>query len=175
VVAEIPDTIVLKRDRDLARRSKELWGRRALLLLITAFVIAAFANVFGQRSSTSEIRGPAATLAVHSPAALRSGLVFQSRLRITAARDLKDVIVVLSPSWLEGVTLNTLEPSPVGEASRNGSISLDLGHIPQGQTYSLYLQRQVNPTTFGTRTEETQVFDGDSLLLTSRRDVTIFP
>jgi hypothetical protein len=174
-VADTPDTIVLKRDRDLAKRSKELWVRRALFFVLAAFIIAAFANVFGQRSSTSEIRVPAATLTIHSPGSLRSGLTFETRLRIIASQEIKDAIVVLSPEWIEGITLNTLEPSPVGEASKDGRLSLDLGHIPQGQTYSLYLQMQVNPTTFGLRTEETQLFDGETLLLTSRRDVTIFP
>ncbi|MBA3717227.1 MAG: hypothetical protein H0W87_03235 [Actinobacteria bacterium] len=174
-MAEIPDTIVLKRDRYLAKRSKELWVRRTLFLLLTAFIVAALANVFGQRSSTSEMAVPAATLTIHSPTSLRSGLTFETRLRIIASQEIKDAIVVLSPEWIEGITFNTIEPSPVGEASKDGRLSFDLGHIPQGQTYSLYLQMQVNPTTFGMRTEETQVFDGKTLLLTSRRDVTIFP
>ena len=82
---------------------------------------------------------------------------------------------MLSPDWLEGITLNTMEPSPLGEASKDGLLSLDLGHIRQGQTYTLYLQMQVNPTTFGTRTQQTSLFDGKTLLLTTKRDVTIFP
>jgi hypothetical protein len=174
-MADIPDTIILKRDRDLAKRSKELWVRRALLLLLTAFLILALLNVFGQRGSTSEIVAPAATLTIHSPSTLRSGLVFETRLRILAAQEITDAVLVLSPEWIEGVTFNTIEPSPVGEASKDGRLSFDLGHIRQGQTYSLYLQMQVNPTTFGLRTEETRLFDGKTLLLTSRRDVTIFP
>jgi len=174
-VADIPDTIVLKRDRDLAKRSKELWVRRALLLALTVFLILAFLNVFGQRSTTSSTAAPGATLTIHSPDALRSGLVFESRLRIFATQEIEDAILVLSPEWIEGITFNTIEPSPIGEASKNGSLSFDLGHIPQGQEYSLYIQMQVNPTTFGSRSEETRLFDGQTLLLTSSRDVTIFP
>jgi hypothetical protein len=174
-VADIPDQIVLKRDRDLAKRSKELWVRRALFGLLAAFTIAAFANVFGQRSTTSETSAPAATLSIRSPETLRSGLIFQTRLRILASEEIKDARLVLSPEWIEGITFNTVEPSPLGEASANGRLSFDLGHIPQGQTYSLYIQMQVNPTTFGTRTQETQLFDGQTLLLSSSRDVTIFP
>jgi hypothetical protein len=174
-VPDIPDTIVLKRDRDLAKRSKELWVRRTLLLALTAFVILAFLNVFGQRATTSSTTAPAATLAIRSPDTLRSGLIFQTRLRILATQEIKDAIVVLSPEWIEGITFNTIEPSPIGEASKDGSLSFDLGHIPQGQEYSLYIQMQVNPTTFGSRTEETRLFDGQTLLLTSSRDVRIFP
>jgi hypothetical protein len=174
-VAEIPDTIVLKRDRDLAKRSKELWVRRTLLVLLTAFLILAFLNVFGQRSTTSSTTAPAATLTIHSPGTLRSGLVFETRLRVFATQEINDAIVVLSPEWIEGITFNTIEPSPIGEASRNGWLSFDLGHIPQGQEYSLYLQMQVNPTTSGTRAQEVRLFDGQTLLLTSKRDLTIFP
>ena len=131
---DIPDTIVLKRDRDLAKRSKELWVRRTLLLALTAFLILALLNVFGQRATTSSTTAPAATLAIRSPDTLRSGLVFQTRLRILATQEIKDAIVVLSPEWIEGITFNTIEPSPIGEASKNGSLSFDLGHIPQGRS-----------------------------------------
>jgi hypothetical protein len=143
--------------------------------VLTAFVILAFLNVFGQRATTSSTTAPAATLAIRSPDTLRSGLVVQTRLRILATQEIKDAIVVLSPEWIEGITFNTIEPSPIGEASKDGSLSFDLGHIPQGQEYSLYIQMQVNPTTFGSRTEETRLFDGQTLLLTSSRDVRIFP
>ena len=174
-VADIPDTLVLKRDRDLVGRSKEIWIRRGVVTLLTAFVVAALFNVFGQRSSTSQYVAPAATLTIHSPTRLRAGLVFETRLKVLAAHEIKDALLVLSPSWIEGITWNTIEPGPIGEASRNGSVSFDLGHIPAGQTYSLYMQMQVNPTTFGARTVETQLYDGSKLLLDSRRDLTIFP
>ncbi len=42
---------------------------------------------------------------------------------------------MLDPGWLEGMTLNTLEPSPVGEANRDGRIALELGRIPAGTTH----------------------------------------
>jgi hypothetical protein len=44
---------------------------------------------------------------------------------------------VLSPGWLESVTVNTIEPSPVNEGSDNGELTLDLGHIPAGRSHLL--------------------------------------
>jgi hypothetical protein len=35
--------------------------------------------------------------------------------------------LVLDSGWGEGVTINTIEPSPVGEASRDGKLVFDLG------------------------------------------------
>ena len=36
---------------------------------------------------------------------------------ITAQRDLKKAILVLSPGWLEGMTVNTIESAPTNEGS----------------------------------------------------------
>ena len=74
-----------------------------------------------------------------------------ARFHITAQRDLAHATVVLSPGWLESQTLNTVEPSPVNEASNNGQLSFDLGHIPAGQSHLLFLEFQVNPTNVGHR------------------------
>ena len=174
-MADIPDGIVLKRDRELVGRIWEPWIRRTLLFLLAAFLVLAFLNVFGQKSTTTEVVAPVATLTIHSPTALRSGLIFESRFRILASQEIEQASLVLSREWLEGMTLNTLEPSPLGEASKDGRLSLDLGHIRAGQTYDLYIAFQVNPTTSGSRIQETRLFDGKTLLATSNRDLTIFP
>jgi hypothetical protein len=118
---------------------------------------------------------PRAELAIHSPTSLRMGVFFETRFRITATQEIENAVLVLSPGWLEGTTLNTIEPSPLGEASRNGNLALELGHIPQGHSYALYIQMQLNPTTFGRRTRVTKLFDDQELLLTSRQDATIYP
>jgi hypothetical protein len=73
------------------------------------------------------------------------------------------------------MTINTIEPSPIGEASRDGKLALDLGHIPRGQSYLLFMQLQVNPTNVGRRSQNVELFDGDRHLLTIDRTVTIFP
>jgi hypothetical protein len=82
---------------------------------------------------------------------------------------------VLGSNWIEGITINTIEPSPVGAASRNGDLSYDLGHIPAGESYVLYVQEQVNPTNVGRRTQTTELWDGDTHLLTINRPLTVWP
>lgn len=170
-----PDCIVLKRHRDLDGLRHYKWVRRTLLSLLAAFLVAGLANLFGQRPGTSTAATQAASLAVYAPARLRSGLYFEARFHITAHRDLKDAILVLDPGWAEGITINTIEPSPIGEASRNGRISLDLGHVPAGSSYILFMQLQVNPTNVGHRAQDVELFDGDTHLLTVGRKITIFP
>ena len=61
VVADIPDTLVLKRHRDLEGRRDTLWVRRAILALVALFALLGLANTFGQRPDTIYARTPAAT------------------------------------------------------------------------------------------------------------------
>ena len=82
---------------------------------------------------------------------------------------------MLDPGWLEGITLNTVEPSPVGEASRNGKLAFDLGRIPAGHRHLFFLHFQVNPTNVGHRSQDVELHDGERRLLSLDRTVSIFP
>jgi hypothetical protein len=170
-----PDLIVLKRHRDLVGRRDEAWVRRALLLLVVAFVTAGLANVFGQHASSAARTAPDAELEVRSPTAVRGGLIYQARFTITARQELSKAILVLDRDWLEGLTVNTVEPAPLGEASRNGSLALELGHVPAGDEYVLYLQYQVNPTSVGRRNQTTTLLDGERVIVSLRRSLTVYP
>ena len=120
-------------------------------------------------------RADGVELEVYSPRRVRSGLFFMSRFTIRAERDVEAATLVLDPGWLEGITLNTLVPSPVGEASRDGKIALDLGHVPAGTKHVFFLHFQVNPTEIGRRSQDVALFDGETPLLAIDRTVTIFP
>ncbi len=152
-----------------------MWIRRSLIALLSVLPLLALLNVFGQRPHTTRGDAPAAAMKVYSPLHLRSGLYYEARFTIHALQDVKDATVLLSSGWLEGMTLNTIEPSPLGEASRDGSIALELGHIPAGKAYLLFLQIQVNPTNIGRRDQSVDLYDGETKLLHIPRTVTIWP
>jgi hypothetical protein len=174
-MAGAPDTIVVKRHRDLDGRGWQIWVRRTLMLLIAAIPVVALFNVFGQRPVTSSAGSPAAALKVFAPTHLRGGLIYMARFHITARQDLKKANLVLSPGWAEAITINTIEPSPIGEGSSNGRLVLQLGHIPAGNSYLLFMEFQVNPTNVGHRSQDVTLADGDTALLTLHRVVTVYP
>jgi hypothetical protein len=170
-----PDGLTLERDRDLAGRDRRPVVRRVIVGLLAAFVLLALLNLFGQRPSTTTGTSTGATLQVYSPERVRSGLLFESRFHVTAREEIRDASLVLDPGWLEGMTLNTVEPAPLGESSRDGRIALRLGHIPAGDDYLLFLQFQVNPTNVGRRATDVDLYDGDRLLLHLDRTITVWP
>ncbi len=112
---------------------------------------------------------------MYAPSRLRSGLFYESRFTIEAHRELRNATLVLDPGWLEGMTLNTLEPSPIGEASRDGRIALELGRVPAGALHRFFLHFQVNPTNIGYREQDVELHDGETPILHLDRTVTIFP
>jgi hypothetical protein len=73
------------------------------------------------------------------------------------------------------MTLNTIEPSPLGQGSSDGHLTFDLGHIAAGRSYVLYLQFQVDPTNIGHRSQAVTLYDGSTELLAIHRKVTVLP
>jgi hypothetical protein len=171
----VPDTVVLERDRDLIGRRNDIWIRRGLFGVIAVIPVLAVINLFGQRPQTSRTGTAVASLAVYAPTRARSGLLYEARFHIRARQEVKDARLVLSPGWLESMSLNTLEPSPISEASMDGKLSLQLGHIPAGSSHLLFMQFQINPTNVGHRDQSVWLYDGGRMLFALHRTITIFP
>jgi hypothetical protein len=174
-VSNVPDTIVVERDRDLEGRQNEIWIRRGLFLLMCVVPVLALLNVFGQRPAHDGGSSRDADVHVSAPSRVRGGDMFEARFRITANRDLAKAILVLDPGWLEGMSVNTIEPAPVDETSADGKLSLTLGPLESGSSYALYVQVQVNPTNVGRRSQDVELYDGDRKLLELDRTLTVFP
>jgi hypothetical protein len=172
-VADTPQFLTLKDHRDDAREG-ELILRRGLMAALTVVALLALLGVFGQPPVRSVAAGGAATLVV-SPERLRGGLFYQGRFTITAERDVESATIVLDRGWLEGMHINTIEPAPVGESSRDGRLALDFGHVAPGDRLVAYLQFQVNPTNMGIRSQDVGLYDGETLLASVDRTVTVFP
>ena len=171
----VPDCVDVDRHRDLEGRDAERRSRWILLTLFCALPVVALFNVFGQRPTTSQAAAPTATLKVFAPTHLRGGLLYMARFHIAARTDLKKATLILSSGWAEGITINTIEPSPIGEGSSNGKLVFQLGHIPAGNSHILFMEFQVNPTNVGHRAQDVTLADGSTALITLHRNVTIYP
>jgi hypothetical protein len=175
-VAEKPDGIVLAEHRDMRGRTRQIWVRRAILAAILVVPALGLFNVFGQRPHITTADVAAARLEVYAPSRLRGGVFFEGRLHIDAKHEVKDARVVLDPGWAEGMSMNTIEPAPVGEASDNGRLAFDLGHIPAGNKHLLFMQFQVNATNIAwKRRADVRLYDGDVLLARVNHTFTVWP
>jgi hypothetical protein len=170
-----PDGLTLRHHRDLEGREKRPRVRQVLIGLLATFIALGALNLFGQRPSTATGATDGVELEVYSPTRVRSGLYFMSRFTIRAVEEIENATLVLDPGWLEGMTLNTLEPAPVAEANRDGRLVLELGRVPAGTEHVFFLHFQVNPTNVGHRPQDVDLLDGERLLVHLDRTVTVFP
>ena len=173
-MADTPQFLTLSGNRDRSERL-ELFFRRSFFTLLVLVLLAALFNVFGQRPTTTHAAVAAAELEVFAPERLRGGLYYQGRITVEAKQEIEKVILVFDSGWTEQMQINTIEPSPIGESSRDGRLTLDLGHLGAGHKLVLWLQFQVNPTNIGRRSQDVELYDDTTLLATADRTVTVFP
>ena len=170
-----PDSISLERHRD-DDRPVERWLRWILVALLTAFAGLGLLNVFGQQPSEVRVASSNATFAVSAPDDLRGGLFFQGRFEILARETIRTPTLRLASGWFDGIHLNTIEPEPTGTGpDEGGDVTLEFDPLPAGETLTVYLELQVNPTSMGRRDQSAELRDGDRTLASVDRRVTIFP
>ena len=173
-MAGAPQFLVLEKSRD-SQHPVELWVRRAVLAGIALLALLALLNVFGQRPVTTAADGAQARIEVQAPTALRGGVLFMGRITIETQEELENATIVLDSGWLESMHVNTIEPAPTEEESRDGRLALSYGRLAPGETTVVYLELQVNPTNVGRRSQGVELHDGEELVARNDRTVTILP
>ena len=83
-MADTPQFLTLKRNRDLEGMSGRPWVRWLLVGLLAVVIVLGAFNVFGQQPEIAVADADAVRLEVFSPDDLRSGLLFMSRFVIDA-------------------------------------------------------------------------------------------
>ena len=174
-MAAPPDGIVLERHRDAPGSPLSRWGRRAFFAALVVFVALALVGFFGQPPRTSTAAAPAATLEVQAPTRVRGGLLFQGRFTVEASATVEHATLLLDRGWTEQLHINTIEPAPAAEESRDGMLALDFGRLEPGDTLVAYLQFQVNPASFGRRSQAVRLADGETVLASIDRTLVVFP
>jgi hypothetical protein len=161
--------------RDLEGRGRNPWVRRSLLAVIAVLPVLALLNIFGQRPQRIEAQAPAAGLTLSTPNRIRGGLLFQSKITVVARQRLAQPKIVLDQGFLNGLTVNTIEPQASQELNRDGRLVLEYDAIAAGEQLTVWIQYQVNPTTVGSRTQRVELDDGQTPITTITRHTTSFP
>jgi hypothetical protein len=174
-MAAYPDHLDKPRHAELAGRAREVWVRRALLAVLLALVVVALLNGFGQRSTSATAVGNGASVEVRGPTRARGGLLFQNRITVHAQRDIDHPRIVLSQGWLDGLQINTIEPQPTSESSRDGKLVLSFDKLSAGDKIEVFFDFQVNPTHVGRTDQDVEVDNREQPLVRLPRSLTVFP
>src|ERR1700754_1446216 len=120
----------------------------SLFALIT---LLALLDRFGQKPTASLASSARARMELSAPDTVRGGLFFQSRVEIHALARIAHPRLVLDEGWLEGMQVNSIEPSPADEESRDGKVVLSYTTLEPGDVLKVWLQFEVDPTNVGRR------------------------
>jgi hypothetical protein len=82
---------------------------------------------------------------------------------------------VLGSGFVEGMQLNTVEPSPVSEAGRGPRVVLSYAALRPGDELVVYLQLQVNPTTVGEQDTSVELDDQAAPVARIAQTTTVLP
>ncbi|MCM8731534.1 hypothetical protein ACFO8O_11250 [Hephaestia sp. GCM10023244] len=141
-------------------------ARVAPLVILTVFLILGFVGLFGGRASPTQVaESDAARLEVTTPVTLRNGLVFETVIRATPKRPIKDLTLAISTSLWRDVTINSLIPAATQEESRDGFFRFSYGPVEAGQSFEAKLDGQINPPLFLGTVGDIVVYDGDVRLV----------
>jgi hypothetical protein len=152
-----------------------LVARRVFVTAFTLFSLAALIGFFGQRASTSTAATASARMTLKAPESVRGGVFFQSRVDIRALAAIEHPRLVLDEGWVEGMQVNSIEPAPESESSRDGRLVLSYGALEPGDVLRVWLQFEVNPTNVGKRSYGIELDDEDRPLARLPRTIKVLP
>ena len=160
---------------DRAGQDRGLWARRAVITLFCVIAALALADRFGQRPTESHAAAPAARMTLTAPETVRGGLFFQSRVEIHALREIASPQLVLDHGWVEGMQVNSIEPAPASELSRDGRVVLAYDKLAPGDDLRIWMQFEVNPTNVGRRSYGIELDDEATRVVRLSPTITVLP
>jgi hypothetical protein len=173
-----PEGLTLERHRDLRGRE---WRRTAVtrwfaLVALVVFVLLALGNRMGQQADTAHFGNAAVAVTVVTPSTLREGLIFQTHVELTAHTAIRKPTIALDHGWLDGFTLNSVNPAPVDQSPSHGGSTYVYPPLAAGQSMSVWFEWSVNPTVVAwDRPQLLTVDDGTSVLASHPSSITVLP
>jgi hypothetical protein len=152
-----------------------LAGRRVMMTLFTLVALLGVAGVFGQPQRSSGAVGDTATLRLQAPETVRGGLFFEARVDVDTKEGIGEPRLVLDDGWLEGLQVNSIEPAPESESSRDGRVELSFPEVAAGERLRIWFQFEVNPTNVGRRSFGIELDDATKPLARIDRMLTVLP
>jgi hypothetical protein len=152
-----------------------VWVRRAFITLFTLLAALAVIGVFGQRTSSSSAESTGAVLQLSAPQRVRGGLFFQSRVTVTAMSQIRHPRLVLDEGWVEGMQVNSIEPAPMSESSRDGRPVLSYDTMAPGDVLKVWLQFEVDPNYTGRRRYGIEIDDQTQRLARINHNLRVWP
>ncbi|MDF2495397.1 hypothetical protein [Sphingomonas sp.] len=164
-----------------AGHAKPLGGLRAhasplAFIILGGFVATAMTGALGGAPApVTSISAPAALLEVKLARPLRSGLFFETHIRVIARQNLAKPVIGIDATLWRDLTINSQIPAAANESFEDGQYRFEYPPLKAGDTLDIKIDGQTNPPLVGRITGSITLLDGQVLLSSTRVSVPVLP
>lgn len=135
------------------------------MLLLAALMIVSLTGVLGSGVNHDfAVSNADAALTVNTPAVIRNGEFFETRIRVLPRRDFADLVIAFEPSLWRDITLNTMIPAPAEETAGEGGFRFSYSEWTAGEPLEIKIDSQINPSLFAGTRGDVRLYDGETLV-----------
>lgn len=147
----------------------------AFVVLAAMLAAASMGLLGGAPAPVTTINAPAATVELKIARPLRSGLFFETRIRVTARQAIAKPVIGVDSSLWRDLTINSQVPAPTEESFKQGQYRFEYGALKAGETLEVKIDGQTNPPLIGQLTGKIALLNDDATLAETRVAIPVLP
>jgi hypothetical protein len=147
----------------------------AFIVLGATLAIAATGLLGGAPAPVTSVSAPAASLELKVARPLRSGLFFETHIRVTARQAIAKPVIGVDASLWRDLTINSQVPAPANERFKDGQYRFEYGPLKAGETLEVKIDGQTNPPLIGRVSGSVTLLDDDTPLTEAHVTIPVLP
>ncbi|KTW00046.1 hypothetical protein [Sphingomonas sanguinis] len=147
----------------------------AFIVLGATMAVAATGLLGGAPAPVTSVSAPAASLELKVARPLRSGLFFETHIRVTARRAIAKPVIGVDASLWRDLTINSQVPAPANESFKDGQYRFEYGPLEAGETLEVKIDGQTNPPLIGRVAGNVTLLDDDTPLTKAHVSIPVLP
>lgn len=147
----------------------------AFILLGSLLALAMTGMLGGAPAPVTVIHAHAADLQVKLARPLRSGLFFETHVRVVARRDIAEPVIGVDATLWRDLTINSQVPAASDERFEDGQYRFAYPGMKAGDTLEIKIDGQTNPPLVGRLSGALDLLDGKTRLAGTRLSIPVLP
>lgn len=147
----------------------------AFIILGAMLAVAATGMLGGAPAPVTIANAPAAVLQLKIARPLRSGLFFETHIRVTARQAIAKPVIGVDASLWRDLTINSQVPAPAEETFKQGQYRFEYAALKAGETLEVKIDGQTNPPLIGRLAGNVTVLDGEAPLAQTHVAIPVLP
>lgn len=164
-----------------ASHAKPLGGLRAHASVLSFIILGGFVGIAlsgllgGRPAPVTLVSATAASLEVKLARPLRSGLFFETHIRVVARRDIAKPVIGIDAALWRDLTINSQIPAATQESFEDGQYRFEYPALKAGDTLEIKIDGQTNPPLVGRLVGAITLLDDDVKLTRMPVSIPVLP